>query len=63
MISKQVGGTTFVRITANNVEIDATWNFFNDFVAAKTYFSLSVVKLPGVEYGLVKTTKEWHVFE
>lgn len=56
---KQIGGTTYVRITANNVEIDANWNFFNDFLEAATYLEANVVKLDGYEYGFVKISKEW----
>ena len=57
---KQVGGTKFVRIVVNNIEIDAHWNFFADIKAAADYLAKEVVKAECDTYGFVHITKEWY---
>jgi hypothetical protein len=55
----KVSETVFIRITHNDVEIDAHWNYFNDAEAARAYFNQHVVKTGACDrYGFVIINKQ-----
>lgn len=58
----KVSETSFVRITHNDVEIDAHWNHFSDAEAARAYFNQHMVKKPCDRYGYVTINKQGYEF-
>ena len=57
-----IGSHRSVRITCDNIPIDAPWNFFNNVAEARTYANENMTFIKNRQYGVIDIKSEqWNL--